>query len=159
MNHVTERRIFKLPTGYLHVDGGGLSFTRSGNWSEAATVKERGGLVHAVHLVRVVLGVAMIGTGMVLYALMSLHLKGAMAFTIAVAGAAWSIYRYINRLQDDFTQTFRIPFAKVRSLHSADGRLTITFVNGNWKEDEVKMELDAEQRAWIQSAWDAHRKR
>ena len=96
---------------------------------------------------------------MVFYATLTLHLRGVMAFTIAVAGFAWGIYKYINRSEDDMALPFRIPFAKLRSLHSADGRLTITFVNGNWKEDEVKMELDAEQRAWIQSAWDAHRKR
>jgi hypothetical protein len=152
-----ERRVIKLPSGYLNVDKAAITFTRSGNWSEAAMVVERRGRVHLGHLVRVALGIAMVGTGMVFYSLISLHLKGGIAFAIAAAGAAWSIYKYINRLKDDMARPFRIPFAKVRALHASEGALIIAFINGKWKEDEVRIKLDVEQARWVVSIWEAHR--
>lgn len=157
MSGAFERRYFKLPTGYMHVDEHGLAFTRSGNWSEVAMVKERRTRMPALHLVRVVLGVALVGTGIVFYAVLSLHLKGAIAFVIALAGAAWKIHRYISGLQDDMAQAFRIPFAKVRSVSSVDGRLAVNFVNGAWKEDEVSVMLDPAQAEWVKAVWDSRR--
>jgi len=157
MNLVAERRFFKLPTGYLHVDDHGLAFTRSGNWEEADKAAERSRRLRAGHLVRVVLGVALIGTGMVFYAMKGLHGGGGTGFTIAAVGAAFGIYKLINRLQDDMAQTFRIPFAKVRSMATAEGRLVVSFVNGAWKEDEARAELPGPDAAWVKAAWESQR--
>lgn len=153
MSNDFERRYFKLPTGYLHVDRAGIAFTRSGNWAEAEKAQERRGGVGTGRMIRIVLGIALILVGMTFYAMKGLRASDSMAFVIAAGGAALGIYKLINKLQDDFAQTFRIPFAKVYGMWFKDEEAIITFSNAAFKDDVVRARLGAEDFAFMEAAF------
>ena len=153
MSDTSERRYFKLPTGYMHVDGRGIAFTRSGNWEEAVAAKERVSRASVGRIVRVVVGIGLILVGLVFYAMKGLRASTGMAFVIAAAGAAFGVYKLLNSVKDDLAESFAIPFAKVRSLEPTGRGLRIKFVNGGWKEDEVNVQLPEAEATWVQAAW------
>lgn len=153
MNPATDRRYFKLPAGYLHVDDSGLALTRSGNWAEAAKAPERTRRVGIARTMRIILGIGLILVGMAFYTAKGLRTGGSMAFVFAAVGAALGVYKLIDKFQNDLGHTFRIPFAKVRSMHWAEGRLEVAFVNGHWKEDRTRIDLMEPDAAWVKDAW------
>lgn len=157
MTEDPERRFFKLPTGYMHVDARGIAFTRSGNWAEATTAKERSSRASVGRIVRIVLGIALVLVGMTFYAMKGLRGNGPMAFVVAAAGAAFGMHKLLTSVKNDFAQSFFIPFSKVRSLSPADDGLRITFVNGAWKEDEVQVVIDPSESEWVRASWESRR--
>jgi hypothetical protein len=159
VNAAMERRHFKLEKGYLNVDTEAITFTRSGNWAEAAAAPERSARVSVGHAVRMILGIALVITGMAFYAMKGLNSGGEIAFLVATAGAGFGLYKFGNALRDDFARAFRIPYAKVRSMYLDDDGLVIAFIDGRWKEDEVKVHLPEADATWIQTMWKSRNER
>ena len=116
MNGRIERRHFKLKKGYLNVDAEAIAFTRSGNWIEAERTVERRGPVSARHTLRVIIGMVLVGIGTAFAALKGADGGGSAGFVLAAAAGVFGFYKLTTLLQDDFTRSFRIPFAKVRAL-------------------------------------------
>ena len=145
----------------MHVDDRGIAFTRSGNWKEASKAPERGVRAKVEHVVRVVgmwLGLVLVGNYVVFYAMKGLSRGESVALLIPAAGMAYGIYRFAKKMKDDVSQSFRVPFSKVRSLRVDDGERVIAFINGQWKEDEVKARLPDAEATWVRAVWESERR-
>lgn len=142
-----ERSYFQLDQGYLNVDEHTLYFTRSGNWQEALAAGERTTKPGPTHTGRLVIGIVimLIGGSFLLFGHIS-HASDAGSTLVALALTAFGIYSLYRALRHDFGPVFRIPFAKITAIEGpADASLTIRFVNGDAKEDQVsfKAPIDA----------------
>ncbi|MBL0035488.1 MAG: hypothetical protein IPP26_06905 [Flavobacteriales bacterium] len=141
-----ERRYFQLEQGYLNVDEQGLYFTRSGNWQEALAARERSMKQGPAHAGRLVIGIVIILIGGLF--LLFGHMSDASdtgSTLVALALSAFGVFSLYRALRHDFGPVFRVPFSKIIALEGpADERLTIRFVNGDAKEDQVSFKVPIE---------------
>ncbi len=134
-----ERRAIRLPTGYLNVDAGSMSFTRTGNWAEALQCKERTASVTIGTVARVILGallLAFVFVAGIVKADMRGH--GASTALFALVLALVSAWMFFRKMKDGFFSAFKIPFTKVISLHYEKNEAVIEFVNAEWRNDVAR---------------------
>jgi hypothetical protein len=139
----------------LNVDERGIVFTRSGNWAEAEAIGELVMATKMWHAGRVLIGGILVTIAVLAHVL---HGGGNYAILlIAVIGLAVAGSKYFGPFQDDMVRAYRIPFSKVQSLTYDQGKLTIVFVDGNWKQDTTTRELPEEAASWIMGMWEITR--
>ncbi|MCC7502766.1 MAG: hypothetical protein IT229_09570 [Flavobacteriales bacterium] len=141
-----ERRYFQLEQGYLNVDKHALYFTRSGNWQEALEARERSAKQGPAHAGRLVIGIVIILIGglFMLFGHMS-HMSDTGSTLVALALSAFGVFSLYRALRHDFGPVLRIPFNKVIAIEGpADERLTVRFMNGDAKEDQISFKAPIE---------------
>jgi hypothetical protein len=140
-----ERRYFQLAQGYLHVDAKGLILTRSGNWQEAEAATERSRKQAPGQAGRCVIGIVIIVIGglFLLFGRMS-HASDDSSTIIALGLTAFGIYSLYRSLRHEFSPVFRIPFARMLSVEGAEGQLTVRFLNGDLKEEQLALTVPIE---------------
>ncbi len=149
-----ERRYFKLERGYLNIDAEAMIFTRSGNWQEAASAKERMGWANVGRSLRLVTGFGLILIGGVFLSVGELrHALHEGSIVLAVGLAGFGAYKMYQLLNDDLGHRFRIPFAKVTGMSIEKGLLTVCFLNGAFKEDTVHVKVRPEAALFAETTW------
>lgn len=147
-----ERRVIKLPTGYLNVDEGAITFTRSGNWGEAASVKERTAAITIGTTVRVVLGALLLAL-VFLAGVVKADARGSGDSTaiFALVLACVTTWIFFRKLKDGFLSSFRIPLSKVRTVRYERNEVVVEFVNAAWKDDVARARVSAEEFTFIRT--------
>lgn len=153
-----ERRVIKLPTGYLNVDEGAITFTRSGNWGEAANVKERTAAITIGTAVRVILGALLLAL-VFLAGVVRAERRGSGNSTaiFALVLAFVATWIFFQKLKDGFLSSFKIPLAKVKALRYEKNEAVIEFVNARWKDDTARAEISEADFALIEESLRASR--
>ncbi len=150
-----ERRFFQLEEGYLNIDDEALYFTRSGNWQEALSAPERSRTQGPSHAGRRVIGVVLIVLGgmFLLFGRMSRAMdNGSMVLSLAIS--AFGVYSLYRAFRHDFSPVHRIPFSKILSVDGPSERvLSIRFLNGDGKEDQVALKLPVEAEALVREGF------
>jgi hypothetical protein len=136
-----ERRYFALEQGYLHVDDAGLSFTRSGNWQEAANGLEQGA-GSSPRTGRLVVGGLLVVAGGGGLAVMKAASTGASILTFGLVGLG--IIRLYTALRNDFAPSFRIPFHKIIQLEYEEGNLRMVFLNATHIQMDLQKRVPAD---------------
>ncbi|MCB9183576.1 MAG: hypothetical protein H6591_06620 [Flavobacteriales bacterium] len=149
-----ERRYFKLNQGYLNIDAEALMFTRSGNWQEAANTEERTTKLTAGRTLRLTTGIGLILVGGLFLSLGELrHTLREGSFILAIGLGGFGMYKMYQLLNDDMGRSFRIPFAKLTALTCDEEHLDISFLNGAFKEERMRVKAPAEACRFAESAW------
>jgi|SRR5436190_23170549 len=155
-----QRQHFKLARGYLNIDAEALIFTRSGNWQEAESARERTHAKRAGGAFRWVTGAVLVVVGGLFLSMGELHsVTGDGSIVLAFGLMGLALFHMYNRLRDDFGPVFRIPFAKVTSLAYTDDHLEVNFLNEVFKEDRIRVRMTVDAGLSAETAWQGSRAR
>jgi hypothetical protein len=153
-----ELRVIKLPTGYLNMDADAMTFTRSGNWGEAAKVKERKAAVTFAAAMRVIVGVLLMGIALVALVIKNEHRGGGELMPLVAIGMGFfSFVVLFRKLNDGFLSSYKIPYSKVSSMRYEDGRAVIVFTNAAWKLDRTNVQVSSEEFAFLSAMFERSR--
>lgn len=151
-----ERRHFELEAGYLNIDAHGLYRSASGNWDEVSKLPERSIRSRVRRMVISAFGIALLAVR-ILFELLHPGAwdTGRLVLGIAIAGVGTVVL--VNAFRHDLAPSFRIPFAKVRYLAAEGDRITVHFMNGDDREDNVMIQAPPEAVEMARKAFMASR--
>lgn len=115
-------------------------------------MQERTSAKRIQHLGRVLVGAAII---LVAGIVTASHLFGHAGALLFIVASALGVLRMIDRFKHDMARSFRIPFAKVRSLVQDAKGLQVDFVNADLREDAITLRTTEAQGAVVLDAWHA----
>lgn len=151
-----ERRHFELERGHLNIDADGLYLSPSGNWQEALAAPERTVRARSRRTVYGLFGLLLL-LSRALLEVLNVRTEQANGLVLAFGLAGVGMLVAMHRFRHDLAPSYRIPFAKVRSLEATSGRLTVHFVNGDQREDKVVIEAPPAALELARAAFSASR--